>query len=198
MERDRVSRQRTHASAATIVVVLLVSAVANQESSAGQQATDQATQEFEQRLMEYLNLRRAVFERMPIAQTTSGRELAARAARLSGALRSARKGAKPGDLIPDSIAIRIQTIILEDFKQRSAVDERATFTEVPDTPRPIINNPYPASAALPTLPPLLLLRLPRLPEHLQYRFYGRHLVVLDGDTEIIVDYIANILPPRPR
>jgi hypothetical protein len=46
------------------------------------------------------------------------------------------------------------------------------------------------------VPPLLLLSLPALPDNLQYRFYGRHLVVLDGDALIIVDYVANVLPPH--
>jgi hypothetical protein len=44
------------------------------------------------------------------------------------------------------------------------------------------------------VPPLLLSTLPRLPDNLQYRFYGRHLVILDGDVQIIVDVIANVLP----
>ena len=46
------------------------------------------------------------------------------------------------------------------------------------------------------MPPLLLSRLPRLPDNLQYRFYGRHVVLLDGDLQIIVDYIPNVLPPH--
>jgi hypothetical protein len=90
----------------------------------------------------------------------------------------------------------IQAAILEDFKRRSAADERATFSEVPNAPRPAINRLYPSDAALPTIPPLLLMRLPRLPDNLQYRFYGRHLILLDGDLQIIVDYIANVLPPH--
>ena len=46
------------------------------------------------------------------------------------------------------------------------------------------------------MPPLLLRELPRLPDNLQYRFFGRHVVLLDGDTQLIVDYIANVLPPH--
>jgi hypothetical protein len=38
--------------------------------------------------------------------------------------------------------------------------------------------------------------LPGLPDNLQYRFYGRHLVILDGDLQIITDYVSNVLPPR--
>ncbi len=46
------------------------------------------------------------------------------------------------------------------------------------------------------MPPLLLSKLPQLPDNLQYRFFGRHLVILDGDTQIIIDYVANVLPSK--
>jgi hypothetical protein len=166
-------------------------------SDAPDQTPAPAVQEFEQRLVEYLNLRRALSEKLvPLAPTASGRELASRQAELATALRTARSAAKPGDLVPPSVASQIQALVVEDFKQRTAADERATFSEVPNAAQPAINRTYPANAALPTVPPLLLLRLPRLPENLQYRFYGRHLVVLDSDARIIVDYIANVLPPH--
>jgi hypothetical protein len=44
------------------------------------------------------------------------------------------------------------------------------------------------------VPPLLLASLPRLPDNLQYRFFGRHMVLLDGDTELVIDYVRNALP----
>jgi len=43
------------------------------------------------------------------------------------------------------------------------------MADVPATP-PRVNDPYPASAALATFPPLLLQALPRLPDDLEYRF----------------------------
>ena len=41
-----------------------------------------------------------------------------------------------------------------------------------------------------------MLQLPALPDNLQYLFVGRHIVLLDGDTQLIVDYVDNVLPPR--
>jgi len=41
-----------------------------------------------------------------------------------------------------------------------------------------------------------LANLPRLPDNLQYRFFGRHVLILDGDVEIMIDYVRNTLPPR--
>ena len=156
-----------------------------------------ALQDFQMRLDEYLKLRATLVRGLkPLAPTPSATELAARQAALAAALKKARAGAKPGDLVPQNVAAQIDKAIRDDFTRRSAADERATFSEVPNAVRPAINQTYPADAALPTVPPLLLLNLPRLPDNLQYRFYGRHLILLDGDTQIIVDYIANALPPH--
>jgi hypothetical protein len=192
---DRAPRRMVYVSTATVFVVFLATCAISAEAATADQATGPEMQDFERRLVDYLNLRQTLSEKMmPLAPTPSARELETRLRELAAALRAARAAAKPGDLVPASIAARIHAVILEDFKRRSAADERATFSEVPNTVRPAINRTYPAAAALPTVPPLLLSRLPRLPENLQYRFYGRHLVVLDGDAQIIVDYIANVLP----
>jgi hypothetical protein len=71
--------------------------------------------------------------------------------------------------------VRIRTIILDDFMRRTADDERAAVGEVAGAPNPVTNKPYPPGAALPTLPPLLLLRLPRLPENLRSHVLRNHL-----------------------
>ena len=44
------------------------------------------------------------------------------------------------------------------------------------------------------MPPKLLLRLPRLPEEVEYRFLGRHLILRDVGANVIVDFIYNVLP----
>ena len=193
------------ASTVTVIVFLLATSwstaspaateSASSRSDSPDQAATPAVQEFEQRLAEYLTLRRSLADKlMPLAPTASPRELASRQAEMTTALRTARAAAKPGDLVPSSVAAQIHRLILEDFAQRTAADERGAFSEVPQAPQPAINRSYPANTALATLPPLLLLRLPRLPENLQYRFYGRHLLLLDSDTLLIVDYIPNVLP----
>lgn len=154
-----------------------------------------AVAELDVRVQQYLELRAALIRKLaPVTPTASAQAVAARQAALAAAIRAARAGARPGDLVPPAAAAQIRTLVIEDFKRRSAADERATFSEVPAAARPRVNQPYPANAALPTIPPLLLMSLPRLPDSLQYRFYGRHLVVLDGDAQIILDYIANVLP----
>ena len=189
--------------AATVVAVLLLTAsVSGAVAMTALAGTPQAAaapadaaQDLQRRVQEYLDLRATLLKKLqPLSLTPSATEVALRQQRLAEGLRAARASARPGDLIPAAVADQIRATVIADFNRRTAAEERATFSEVADAPIPTINRTYPADAALPTVPPLLLQALPRLPDSLQYRFYGRHIVVLDGDAQIIVDYIANVLP----
>jgi hypothetical protein len=57
-----------------------------------------------------------------------------------------------------------------------------------------INYPYPETKAMSLVPPSLLLNLPQLPKQLEYRFVGRHLVLLDERANLIVDFMLNAVP----
>lgn len=57
-----------------------------------------------------------------------------------------------------------------------------------------INGRYPDEVPLSTVPPQVLAALPKLPEEIEYRFVGDHLILLDVHAHIIVDYIDNALP----
>lgn len=149
--------------------------------------------EFQERLNAYLKLREELSRRLEPSPTPSAAELATRQEALAAAIRMARKGARPGDLVAP-VAERIAQVCLDDFHFRNPDIKRAALEEVPNAPRPGINQAFPEDAALATVPALLLAKLPPLPDHLQYRFFGRHMAILDADTQIIVDYVANVLP----
>ena len=57
-----------------------------------------------------------------------------------------------------------------------------------------VNGRYPDEVPLSTMPPQVLAVLPKLPEEIEYRFVGDHLILLDVEAHIIVDYIQNALP----
>jgi hypothetical protein len=65
-----------------------------------------------------------------------------------------------GDLIPTAAAEVICRTIRSDFKSRSPETRRATVSEDTDGIAPVINRTFPARAALPTIPLLLLAKLP--------------------------------------
>ena len=157
--------------------------------------TAAALLEFQQRLDGYLDLRRSLLKQL--SSTADATRLEARQESLAAAVRMARRNAKRGDLIPSAAAAAISSTITADLKRRASASG-LVLSEVPNAPIPSINATYPADAALSTVPPLMLNNLPRLPETLQYRFFGRHLLILDGDVQIVLDYIPNVLPRTLR
>ena len=52
-----------------------------------------------------------------------------------------------------------------------------------------VNATYPEGKPLSTVPPNVLAALPRLPDDIQYRFVGRHLILFDTRAYVIVDWI---------
>lgn len=177
----------------TIMLAALTLALAVTQAPANPQAA--ALSEFAKRLDAYLKLREDLGKRLePLSPTTNASDLQARQHAIAAGLRTARSGAKQGDLIPVAVQKHIREMVAADFRRREPAAKRATLEEVPKGPLPGVNRSYPEDAALPTVPPLLLASLPALPDNLQYRFFGRHLVILDGDVEIVVDYVENAVP----
>jgi hypothetical protein len=70
--------------------------------------------------------------------------------------------------------------------------------EVPRQPPPRVNLAYPEKAALATVPPLILNRLPPLPEGIEFRFMGRDLILRDTTANLIVDLIHEAVPTIRR
>ena len=199
--RSRGPRVAWHLRAPVVALALTVSVgplVARTQKPTVQ--SDERTadlKDFEKRLNGYVDLRAKLAKELkPLSPTPSAADLAVRQESLAAALRQARKMARQGDLIPSSVAIHLRDVVKTDFQQRKPDARQAAFSEVADAGTPIINRTYPAKAALPTVPPLLLAKLPVLPDNLQYRFIDRHLVILDGDTQLIIDYVSNVLPPH--
>jgi hypothetical protein len=177
----------------TLLLTALAFVLAAQTPPPNPQAV--ALADFGKRCQAYLELRESLSKKLePLSPTPSASDLQARQQALAAALRTARRDAKPGDLIPPAVQDQIRATVRKDLQTREPAAKRATLQEVPGGPLPGINRNYPEQAALPTVPPLLLASLPRLPDNLQYRFFGRHVVILDGDVEIVIDYVRDAVP----
>jgi len=57
-----------------------------------------------------------------------------------------------------------------------------------------VNDRYPDNIPLSTMPPQVLEPLPKLDEEMEYRFLGKHLVLLDTHAHLVVDFTGNVLP----
>jgi hypothetical protein len=154
-----------------------------------------ALAQFQANLQAYLQLRENLSRKLkPLSPTASSAELTARQDALAAALKQALSGARRGDLIPAEAGRQIQQTIAADFDRRRPAATKAVFDEVPVGLRPAVNKTLPDTTALATMPPLLLRNLPVLPDNLQYRLLQRDVIILDGDTRLIIDYLPNVLP----
>jgi hypothetical protein len=154
----------------------------------------QVMAEFTKRVKAYLSLQKRVEGGLPAQKETKDTErIKTHVTSLAEGIRAARAGARPGDVF-GSAAEQFRAIVKADSKERSGRDKSAAMQEVPKRTPPRVNADYPEAAALATVPPLILTRLPRLPDGLEYRFMGRDLILRDTKANLIVDLIPGAVP----
>jgi hypothetical protein len=54
-----------------------------------------------------------------------------------------------------------------------------------------VNDRYPDTVPMATMPPDVLAALPKLPDDIQYRFVGNRLILFDVQSHLIVDFVDN-------
>jgi hypothetical protein len=120
---------------------------------------------------------------------------------LAAAIRAGRSTAAEGDIFTPAV----QTVFVATIKQQLSSGRGATARGMilgegnpkhPESPAKVdlvVNAKYPPNAPLSTVPPSVLLALPKLPQGLEYRFVGRHLILLDSKANLIVDILRNAI-----
>jgi hypothetical protein len=116
---------------------------------------------------------------------------------IAARLQAARKDVNPGAVFGDA-APYFKQIIEKDTETRGIRDAYAAMQEVPSQNPPAVNAVYPEKAALATVPPMILVNLPRLPDGLEYRFMGRDLILRDRDANLVVDFVPGAVPALKR
>ena len=115
---------------------------------------------------------------------------------LAARIRGLRADAKHGDIFTAEIRSKFRRLLAPEMKGAEGRDAKATMKEDAPAPASIpfkVNAKYPDSQPRPTVPSNVLLNLPAIPQPLEYRIIGKHLVLLDSDANIIVDYIPNAI-----
>jgi hypothetical protein len=187
------------------LVALITAATAQQRPNSREASADGpvdvkaqavALQEFQTRIQQYLVMREQISRNLkPLSTSPDGSELTARQETFAAALKKARAKARHSDLIPPLVAQQIVAAVRNDLQRRDAATQAGVFEEVLEIPgSALLNRTYPPNQALPTVPPELLAKLPKLPDTLQYRFVGRDMAILDADLRVVVDYVAGVLP----
>jgi len=134
----------------------------------------------------------------PLKETTDAGAIGNAEKSLAAKIRAARANAQRGDIFtPATEALFRRLVRPQVTGSADAADNRAIIKD--DGPKPgdvpfKVNGEYPKDAPLSTVPPDVLKALPPLPENLQYRFVGRHLILYCTNGNLIVDYMPNALP----
>jgi hypothetical protein len=143
--------------------------------------------DFSTRVQNYFDLRSKLEEGLPPLRVTDDVAEIRRARRaLARTIQAARQGAHEGDIFSPAIS--------REFKHVLALEMNADTWAVimDDNPgefRNEINGIYPDGKPYSTVPGTILAVLPALPPDVEYRFLGRHLILLDVRADVILDRI---------
>lgn len=202
--RQQNNRNTIFAIAAAAIISLALSTVlattcaAQMQESPQVSATHkQAIATFEQHVKEYVTLREGLEDKLPkLPQDSKPEQIEAHKATFQNTVRTARVGAKQGDIFSPDIAEYIRLTIRDEYKGQERQELREKVVVEAETKAvPLrVNYPYPESEELVDMSPTLLLRLPQLPKQVKYRFVSNNLLLVDRENGLIIDYMLNAVP----
>ena len=152
--------------------------------------------EFDKRLKAYINLRNRVKDKLPkLSKDSTPEQIESYRKSFAEQLRSARSGARSGDLFRAGVAAYIRKTLRTEFQGKDRAELREIVFDEETAGVPMrVNHPYPEKKEFTEMPATLLAKLPTLPKELRYRFVGRNLLLVDRDNILIVDYMVDALP----
>jgi hypothetical protein len=131
-----------------------------------------------------------------LKETSDPAKISAAKAALAAKIQAARPHAKQGDIFTPDIRNKFRRLLAPELKGEDGRDAKAIMKDDAPAPGTVpfkVNAKYPESQPLPTVPANVLLNLPTMPEPLEYRIVGKHLILLDAASDLIVDYIPNAI-----
>jgi hypothetical protein len=143
--------------------------------------------DFTQRVQSYFDLRSKLEEGLPPLEVTDDPSEIRRAQRdLARKIRVARHGAQQGDIFSPAISVEFKEVLVLEM---TAETWDVIMDDNPGEFSNEINGTYPDGKPFSTVPATILAVLPVLPDDIQYRFLGRHLILLDIRANVILDRI---------
>lgn len=150
---------------------------------------------FSQRVDEFVRLHKSVEATLPKLKTTDLPEMiAAHQQALARKIREARPQAQRGDIFTDQAREAFRRTVRSEFQGPHASNARATIRQGDPVKavRLRVNQPYPEGVPYTTVPPTLLLKIPKLPDEVAYRIVDRDLVLVDLNANLVVDWIPEV------
>jgi hypothetical protein len=152
--------------------------------------------QFHQGVGEYMELRQRSEQLLPpLSDRASAAEIVAYVHEFAQLIRAFRDVPEPGCVITQEAAERLRQIAHEELAAGTTLVGNPAYDDEGDDIDVDVNAGYPTGAPLSMIPASLLLRYPKLPDALAYRFVGRTLIIRDRVSNLIVDYARQIAPP---
>ena len=175
--------------------VAALTPVAEQAKATGVNPDAAVLADFKSRIDAYMKLRKEAVKDAPrLKETNDPAKIRAAQDAMSMHIRAARANATHGDIFTPEIIAKFRRLLSPELKGDDGRDAKAIIKD--DAPTNItfkVNAKYPEGAPVPTVPASLLVNLPTLPEPLQFRIIEKHLILVDEDADVIVDYALNII-----
>ncbi len=157
--------------------------------------------DFEKRVAGYMKLRQSAQAGLTTPKNTqSPTELTEYQHQLADRIRSARPQAQQGDIFTPEIVNLFRHLVSQSINGPQGARIRKSYERA----EPIrgvhltVNQAYPDRLPLQSMPPSLLLNLPKLPKELEYRFVDHELILRDIAANLIVDFIPDLTMPSTK
>jgi len=155
-----------------------------------------ALEGFLQRVNEYVALHQKLEGTLPkLSKEATPVDIDRHQRGLGRLIQDARRGAKPGDIFTAESQAVIKRLLTRVFGGADGAALKASIMdENPGIPKINVNDRYPDTVPVSTIPPQVLQGLPRLPEEMEFRFVGDDLILMDAHAHLIADFIPHALP----
>jgi len=151
---------------------------------------------FEVRLKDYIAMHRKAEAALPhLSKSSTPQEIDKNQRALGTQISAERGNAKPGEFFtPPMQGLIRRTMVAVLSGPDGKTIKASIMDENPGVPNLRVNDRFPDTVPLSTMPPQVLEPLPKLDEEMEYRFLGQRLVLLDTHAHIVVDYTEDVLP----
>ena len=170
-------------------------ATAQSERAAQVLLDEELVEEFKERVDDYMKLHEKAQSQGNRQQSRNdiGENLVSSQA-LAMRIRFARHDARPGDIFTAPIAMALRRALDPELRGVAALSARQSIREdAPETFVLAVNADYPEGISRATMPGSVLRILPALPAGLEYRIVDTHLLLMDLDANIVVDYVLDVM-----
>lgn len=160
-----------------------------------------AQQEFNNHMERYVALHRQMAPGTPhIKPSGSGANILQQQDTLAQKIQAARNGkdSKEGNVFTPEVSAYFRRQIEAAYMANGAGIQASLEATEPGAEqgdgKVVVNQPFPQNSPHSSMPPTILLRLPRLPNCFQYEIVNRDLVIRDMESHLVVDVLRNAIP----